>query len=455
MTRFARAKGSKSSNERVVSDPTPWHEIKNQMSQKKQQFEEEKKRKEAEAKRNENYQNFLNERKKESKGPIKWADFPEENGPKVNGLSDKSKSIKKQKIKGNEKKIKRKVVHSLDEGTIIQKDSNDEILNKKTNGDETSNETEMKKEKSIPKEVQNNNECSEESDDDAPIESSSKVEISAPVVKKVKIKKKKIVIPSSHSEKNDKLEAESTGESPEKTENGVLLTEEQKRKILNKKERRRKQIEKKKLMTQQNSVKTEGLEGKTTTKKNVRKEIDLESLPEEERKKILKKREKRNKQVEKKKLKKQQQKIESGTNDSENCDSKKGILNNTDTNQKAQKNVEKKTFNKITNNNELKRPRERSEGKKMSPKKQKLENGDIRRQDEFKPKQIMVNGIEIEIDYVDGFPIKKEDAEHIKTLRKEMISKGLPRSEIDRSLKLERRRAEKALAREKKKVKKL
>ncbi|KAL3273949.1 hypothetical protein HHI36_015372 [Cryptolaemus montrouzieri] len=64
----------------------------------------------------------------------------------------------------------------------------------------------------------------------------------------------------------------------------------------------------------------------------------------------------------------------------------------------------------------------------------------------------MINGKEVDLEYFEGFPIKKEDAQNLKKLKKEMISKGLPRSEINRTLKLERRKAEKALAREKKKV---
>lgn len=64
---------------------------------------------------------------------------------------------------------------------------------------------------------------------------------------------------------------------------------------------------------------------------------------------------------------------------------------------------------------------------------------------------MIYNGKEIPIAYVDGFPIKKEDADRIRKLRQEMIGKGLPQSEIKISLKLERRKAEKAFAREKKK----
>ncbi|KAF5282902.1 hypothetical protein FQR65_LT14179 [Abscondita terminalis] len=65
---------------------------------------------------------------------------------------------------------------------------------------------------------------------------------------------------------------------------------------------------------------------------------------------------------------------------------------------------------------------------------------------------MFINGAEIELAYFDGFPIKKSDAEHLKRLKKEMISKGIPRTEINKALKLERRKAEKSLAREKKKV---
>lgn len=66
--------------------------------------------------------------------------------------------------------------------------------------------------------------------------------------------------------------------------------------------------------------------------------------------------------------------------------------------------------------------------------------------------KIHLNGIEIELAYFDGFPIKKSDADRLKQLKKDMISKGIARNEINVALKLERRRAEKALAREKKKV---
>ncbi|KAI4500355.1 hypothetical protein M0802_004772 [Mischocyttarus mexicanus] len=66
--------------------------------------------------------------------------------------------------------------------------------------------------------------------------------------------------------------------------------------------------------------------------------------------------------------------------------------------------------------------------------------------------KMMINGVEVEIVKYDGFPVKKEDAERLKELRKKMVMKGIPKSEIDSAMKLERRKAEKELARAKKHV---
>lgn len=62
-----------------------------------------------------------------------------------------------------------------------------------------------------------------------------------------------------------------------------------------------------------------------------------------------------------------------------------------------------------------------------------------------------INGKEVDIGYFDGFPVKKEDYDRLLKLHKDMRNKGIPQSEIKTTLKLERRKAEKALAREKKK----
>ncbi|CAG9564548.1 unnamed protein product [Danaus chrysippus] len=66
--------------------------------------------------------------------------------------------------------------------------------------------------------------------------------------------------------------------------------------------------------------------------------------------------------------------------------------------------------------------------------------------------QIIINGKEVELIRFDGFPVMKKDAERLEELKKSMIQKGIPKSEVQRTMKLERRRAEKALARVKREV---
>ncbi|XP_022916719.1 zinc finger CCHC domain-containing protein 9-like [Onthophagus taurus] len=146
---------------------------------------------------------------------------------------------------------------------------------------------------------------------------------------------------------------------------------------------------------------SEEVNGKKTPKKIIKKKY--EELTEEEKKKVDKKREKKSKQIEKRNLLK-----------------KEKIQNN--------------------NNNKKKipKPKDNKEHKRRKP----IE----------KPQTLHINGTVIKVTKFEGFPVKSDDAERLKKLRKDMISKGIPRSEIEIALKLERRKAEKALAREKKKV---
>lgn len=65
---------------------------------------------------------------------------------------------------------------------------------------------------------------------------------------------------------------------------------------------------------------------------------------------------------------------------------------------------------------------------------------------------ININGITINVSKFDGFDVKSEDAVRLKELRSKMLKEGIPKPEVEKAMKLERRRAEKALAREKKKV---
>lgn len=109
MTRFARAKGSKSANERAPEDGTPWEVMQEQLAQSKKEAEENKKRQEADKKRQENYDNFLKEQKV-AKRKSTWCDFPEDNKKVktetvVHDKTAKSKNKKKKSIDSSSHEI--------------------------------------------------------------------------------------------------------------------------------------------------------------------------------------------------------------------------------------------------------------------------------------------------------------------------------------------------------------
>ncbi len=65
---------------------------------------------------------------------------------------------------------------------------------------------------------------------------------------------------------------------------------------------------------------------------------------------------------------------------------------------------------------------------------------------------IYKEGKEVGIVRFEGFPVRKDDADRLKALKKKLLASKVPHNEIKKTMKLERRRAEKALAREKKKL---
>ncbi|KAJ1527202.1 hypothetical protein ONE63_008733 [Megalurothrips usitatus] len=86
-------------------------------------------------------------------------------------------------------------------------------------------------------------------------------------------------------------------------------------------------------------------------------------------------------------------------------------------------------------------------------------NGKRKGKKEFKRRKpfvehstINVNGLTINVSKFDGFDVKSDDAVRLKELKSKMLKEGIPRADVERAIKLERRRAEKALSREKKKV---
>ncbi|GAB1865275.1 Zinc finger CCHC domain-containing protein 9 [Camponotus japonicus] len=105
------------------------------------------------------------------------------------------------------------------------------------------------------------------------------------------------------------------------------------------------------------------------------------------------------------------------------------------------------------NDNSKKFKKDTSDKSSIIGKKKLKERGEYKRR---KPNvgvtKMIINGVEIEIVMYDGFPVKKEDAERLTELKQKLILKGIPKSEVDMAMKLERRRAEKALTRIKKQV---
>ncbi|XP_029033260.2 GATA zinc finger domain-containing protein 8-like isoform X1 [Osmia bicornis bicornis] len=88
--------------------------------------------------------------------------------------------------------------------------------------------------------------------------------------------------------------------------------------------------------------------------------------------------------------------------------------------------------------------------KKQKPPKIRDDKEHTRRKPDIGYIKLVINGVEVEIVKFDGFPVKKEDADRLHELKQKMIMKGIPEKEINVAMKLERRKAEKALARIKK-----
>lgn len=92
--------------------------------------------------------------------------------------------------------------------------------------------------------------------------------------------------------------------------------------------------------------------------------------------------------------------------------------------------------------------------KQQTQKKKKDISGKHMRRKEVNDRsfKLIINGKDVELVRYDGFPVMKKDAERIEELKSNMLKKGIPKSEVQRTIKLERRRAEKALARVKRDV---
>lgn len=296
MTRFARSKGSKASNEKAPEDSTPWEVMKEQLLRTKKEKDEYKKIEEAEKQRIQNYENFLKEQKTQKRKAI-WCDFPETQ----EGQSTQSPTKKKKKNKSKQ---------------ITE--NNDKII----------------------------------------AYSSNNIVVSDLPIQKEKIKKKNLT--QIH---NENKETDTDKEILEETVN--------------------------------NSSGQETLAVKKK-KKNKKNKTNQTTIPSS---------------------------------------------NPLDNNQKLQ------TEEKKGNNTPKQPPKHKKKNKT-------LVNGKVVRRKDINDNsfQLIINGKEVELVRVDGFPVMKKDAERLHELKANMLQKGIPKSEIQRTMKLERRRAEKALARLKREV---
>jgi zinc finger CCHC domain-containing protein 9 len=138
MTRFARAKGSKASNERVPEEATSWAEMKQQLLERNEEGRDLKKKQEVDKQRSENYKAFLQDVEKEQTKNIKWAEFPTNNGKKLaknsNGTQDQVTS-EKNKLSNKAVSEKRGAKRKLDEGEVggdkkVVEDTSTEVLTK-------------------------------------------------------------------------------------------------------------------------------------------------------------------------------------------------------------------------------------------------------------------------------------------------------------------------------------
>ncbi|XP_053610479.1 uncharacterized protein DDB_G0287625-like [Plodia interpunctella] len=136
------------------------------------------------------------------------------------------------------------------------------------------------------------------------------------------------------------------------------------------------------------------------------------------------------------------------SNDTNTIDNIEIPCNKTKSNQASSQTNRHQSKTDFQNNHNFKN------NKPAKKKQNKIVNGQPQRRKDINDKsfQIIINGKEVELERVDGFPVMKKDAERLNELRENMVKKGIPKSEIQRTLKLERRRAEKALARVRKEV---
>ncbi|CAK9831513.1 Zinc finger CCHC domain-containing protein 9 [Anthophora retusa] len=361
MTRYARAMGSKASNERAPNEATPWHEMKQQLIENlSKQQEPSRKTKSA--------KELLEEKQVESIHND-WAEFENNSKVKNNSKTDKANKKKKEQF-------------------------NTEQANQNISSNEHENNIEGKSKSSLKRHI---------NDVDNTV---------------TKIKNKK--------HKKDRNISEDIGNSKD--------NEHQDNKTVN----------------ESDTYKRKNKHSASQIEEN--KDNTLGSVSESQNEKYtLSKRQKRNM---KKKHKNFNENVSNASEHNNNVNIQNSENNGGSDESKGNNEVTKifnKSFaNKSSNFRNI--PNKFGMKKLDTQKKQRKpkirDDGEHkRRKPDLGPLKMTINGVEVEIVKFDGFPVKKEDADRLSDLKQKMIMKGIPKKEINAAMKLERRKAEKALAR--------
>ncbi|KAK0087187.1 hypothetical protein PV325_001556 [Microctonus aethiopoides] len=401
MTRFARAKGSKASNERHPEEPTPWHVMKQEIemaaaSKKDNAEHKTKSAKELLKEKDDPYYTTTT-------GNINadWAEFETQNDQK--SIKEKAEEHSKDTPAKKEKK-KRKSIPTGEE-----KENNDNGLPEKTENTPILLEKSRKRKSTETISVE---ECNDKADATAEI-----VESNISVKKKKKKDKKNKTLPTKIPEaSNSENPTVSNVEIPEISDSkeqvkgtSVKLSKRQKRNRKNKmKSSNDADVTENKAEDKntQSTFNTEGNEWSNDIKFDSKNNVDQK-------------------------------------NDSMNSNQNINQPENKNHSNNPRMNNFNKSDNKFNN---------KTNEKKRKPPKVRDDKEHKRRKPNPGITKVIINGMEVEIVMYDGFPIKKDDAERLKDLRQQMVMKGIPKSEIDAAMKLERRKAEKALTRIKKHV---
>ncbi|OXU21340.1 hypothetical protein TSAR_002332 [Trichomalopsis sarcophagae] len=393
MTRFARAKGSKSSNERLPDEPTPWHVMKQQLESNLEPA------KEPQAK-TKTARQLLNEKEDlyyaQSVGNVNtdWAEFdaPKKTNGIKSGKIEKKQKDQNENVKkavDNVKLEEPKQVSAKAEKIVKENTSEDVGERGKNTKAKGKAENTFQTEEHPPTKTENANEDIQER------RRNKKAKRKADSASQAKIVK-------TEKQENPPVKIENPSES--KSENAETAGKLSKRQKRNQKKQNQKTDEKND-RAQTAPFNAEGNDWDNSVSFNKRRKFsdDQDGKP-----------------------------VGNG-----------GQNNFRDRNSNSNFN-EYKNFRRFGNN----------VPKKFQPKSAKpRDDKEHRRRKPDQPAmKVTINGMDLEIVKYDGFPVKKEDAERLTELRKEMVLKGIPKSEIDAAMKLERRKCEKALARVRRQV---